>query len=133
MSSALALVPPGRSAGRSADRPLPVRAGDTVTVPDPVETPSGRRVPRGRYAVLDAEWTPPEHRHPGPYRLTVEATPDTAPLPRMYHRPTADEQRAGAPVPLAARPGRFFLYPGSFTRYRSGSIETVPDHPLQTD
>ena len=132
--SALALVPAGPRAGRSADRPPPVRAGDTVTVPDPVGTPSGRRVPRGRYAVLDAEWTPPEHRHLGPYRLTVEATPDTSRLhDRRMHRPTADEVREGAAVPLAAQASRFFLYPGDFTRYRSGSIETVPDHPLQTD
>lgn len=112
----------------------PVRVGDAVHVPEPVTLPSGRRLPRGPYAVLAVERTPDEHRHLGPYRLVVEATPDTSRLhDRRMHRPSADEIRDGATVPLAAQAGRFYVYPGDFTRYRSGHVETLPDHPLQTD
>ena len=101
------------------ETPIPVLVGDVVAVDDPIATPSGRTVPRGRYTVLAVEWTPDEHRQLGPYRLSVEATPDTSQLhDRRMHRPTLEQQRQGAEVPLAAQPARFWVYPKEFTRYR---------------
>ena len=116
------------------ETPIPVLVGDVVAVDDPIATPSGRTVPRGRYLVRAVEWTPDEHRQRGPYRLSVEARLDCAGLPET-HRPGSEyRQRKGLPAqPACARPTTVYVYPGQFTRYRSGQIETLPDHPLQTD
>ena len=121
--SALALAKPS----------MPVHAGDTVHVPEPVALPCGRVLRRGDHAVLAVDPTPPEHAHRGPYRLTVEARLDCSTLPET-HRPGSAyrEARGLDAVPACARPTRLFLYPGQFTHYAGGEPRTIRDHASQT-
>ena len=112
---------------------IPVLKGDAVRVTEAVHMNSGRLIPRGRYTVRAVAWTPAEVAHLGAYRIEVEATPDTSRLhDRRMHRPTSDEIRAGAAVPLAAQPARFWLYPGQFTHVRPGAPAVLPDAHVQT-
>lgn len=105
MSSPLRLVPTGGS---------PLRVGDRVRVPEPVTTASGRRVRRGTYPVLAVRGR----------AVVVPWRPDTSDLPRIYHPPSAEGVRAGAPVPLAAQPTSVTLYPHEYTAFAEG------DRPL---
>ena len=117
MSSHLTLVPASAGAasvGRPTDR-SPVAAGDRVHVPEPVTLPSGRRLRRGAYEVLQAL--------PG-RRVIVLYRPDCSRLPRRFQEP-------GSP---AREPALAVLEPGQFTAYADGDgPATLPDHPLQTD
>ena len=127
MSSHLTLVPPSAGAapvGRTTDRsPVAagdvaagdVAAGDRVHVPEPVTLPSGRRLRRGAYEVLQTL--------PG-RRVIVLYRPDCSRLPRRFQEP-------GSP---AREPALAVLDPGQFTAYADGDgPATLPDHPLQTD
>ena len=112
----------------------PVPVGVEVEVDHPVPLACDDFIRRGTYRVLAAEWTPPEHRQLGPYRLTIRAAPDCSGMPET-HRPGSEYRRRKglASRPACARPKRLFLYPGDFRLLAGEQLVTLPDHPLQND
>lgn len=99
----------------------PVAPGDRIRVTEPIERPSGRKVRRGRYLVLDVDGG----------RVKIATALDCSGLPKMYHPPSPEERAAGAEVPIAAQLAEVWLEPGTYTHYAGNATDpaTIPDHP----
>ena len=134
--SALALVP------RPHTGPAPpAEPGDVVRLRETLYLPSGRRLRRAPYEVLDVVWCDDRRA----WRLVVEARPDCSQLGQRFQPPTRQEQAEAARhgvelrVPLAAERTRFYLDAGAYVRYADDNGEVlrrpldIPDHPLQND